>query len=507
MSDLYSDQETVVPNRPNNSRDQNGNEKDLEQGAAGEQITKQHTEDPNIVDWDGPDDPANPLNWSGLKKVLHIAYVSLFVLYANLASTMFAPGAAELVREFHVTSSVVATFTVSIYVLGFMVGPMFLAPLSELYGRLVIYHVCNVFYLAFTLGCALSKNTPMFLVFRFIAGCASAGPLTIGGGTIADVTPQEKRGKAMAMFVVGPLLGPSIGPIIGGFVTQNIGWRWTFWIILILSGSLALVALLFLRETNATILLQRKTERLRKETGNTKLVSKLDTKLSPRELLSRSIVRPAKMVLFSPITFLLSIYGGVLFGLVFLLFTTFPSVFEEQYGFSPGSVGLAYLGLGIGMICGLVLFIILSDKLLGQPSGGQVAKPEKRLILMKWFAPITPIGCFIYGWTAYYQTHWIVPEIGTFIVGLGGLFVMLPTQSYLVDAFGPEAAASALAANVIIRSPFGAFLTFAAPPLYSNLGLGWGNSVLGFICLAFTPVPWLFYHYGEYLRTRFAVKL
>lgn len=150
---------------------------------------------------------------------------------------MFAPGAAQLVQEFHITSSVVATFTVSIYVLGFMVGPMFLAPLSELYGRLIIYHVCNVFYLAFTLGCALSKNTPMFLVFRFIAGCASAGPLTIGGGTIADVTPQEKRGKAMAMFVVGPLLGPSIGPIIGGFATQNLGWRWTFWIILILVSS------------------------------------------------------------------------------------------------------------------------------------------------------------------------------------------------------------------------------------------------------------------------------
>lgn len=79
---LYSDQETVVPDRSNKSRDQNGNEKDLEQGGTGDHMTKQHTVDPNIVDWDGPDDPANPLNWSGPKKVLHIAYVSLFVLYA-----------------------------------------------------------------------------------------------------------------------------------------------------------------------------------------------------------------------------------------------------------------------------------------------------------------------------------------------------------------------------------------------------------------------------------------
>lgn len=213
-----------------------------------------------------------------------------------------------------------------------------------------------------------------------------------------------------------------------------------------------------------------------------------------------------KMAIFSPVTLLLSLYGGVLFGLIFLLFTTFPSVFESQYGFSTSTAGLAYLGLGIGMISGLLGFGLLSDKLLGQAGGNTVAKPERRLILMKWFAPIAPIGCFIYGWSAYYRTHWIVPEIGTFIVGLGGLFAILPAQTYLVDAFGPEGAASAIAANVIIRSPFGAFLTFAAPPLYGNLGLGWGNSVLGFITLAFTPVPWLFYRYGEYLRTHFKVN-
>ncbi|KAI2641563.1 MFS general substrate transporter [Hypomontagnella submonticulosa] len=498
QGELHSEQETVLGSSGDSK------EQDLEQGST---TPEKEIKDPNIVDWDGPDDPANPLNWSGLKKGLHITYVSLFVLIANLASTMFAPGAGQLAEEFGITSSTVATFTVSIYVLGFMVGPLFLAPLSELYGRLVIYHACNLVYIAFTVGCALSTNTAMFLVFRFIAGCACAGPLTIGGGTIADMMPQDKRGKAMAMFVVGPLLGPSIGPIVGGFVSQDIGWRWTFWIILILSGTLGLASLTFLRESNATVLLQRKTDRLRTETGNNKLTSKLASELSPRELLTRSIVRPAKMAIFSPITLLLSLYGGVLFGLVFLLFTTFPSTFEGQYGFSPSTAGLAYLGLGIGMICGLLLFSVMSDKLLGQGTGSTVAKPEKRLILMKWFAPITPIGCFIYGWSAYYKTHWIVPEIGTFIIGVGGLFVLLPSQTYLVDAFGPQAAASAMAANVVIRSPFGAFLTFAAPPLYANLGLGWGQSVLGFICLAFTPVPWLFYHYGEYLRTHFTVKL
>ncbi len=119
---------------------------------------------------------------------------------------MFAPGAAELVREFGITDSTVATLTVSIYVLGFAVGPLAFAPLSELYGRLYIYHVCNLFYLAFTIGCALSTNTAMFLVFRFICGCASSAALAIGGGTIADVILQNERAKAMAILGLGPLL-------------------------------------------------------------------------------------------------------------------------------------------------------------------------------------------------------------------------------------------------------------------------------------------------------------
>lgn len=121
---------------------------------------------------------------------------------------MFAPGARELAQEFEITNSTVESMTVSLYVLGFALGPLVLAPLSELYGRLVIYHFYNVVYLAFTAGCAFSTNVSMFLVFRFICGCAASGPMSIGGGTVADITPQEQRGKAMALFTMGPILGP-----------------------------------------------------------------------------------------------------------------------------------------------------------------------------------------------------------------------------------------------------------------------------------------------------------
>jgi MFS family permease len=204
---------------------------------------------------------------------------------------------------------------------------------------------------------------------------------------------------------------------------------------------------------------------------------------------------------------LLSLFCAFVFGLIFLLFTTFPMVFEEQYGFSAGVSGLSYLGLGIGMGLGLVLFGALSDKLLQKNRQGESAKPEGRLQLMVWFCPLVPIGFFWYGWSAYEHTHWIVPILGTFFIGLGSLFVIIPGQTYMVDAFGPAAAASALAANTVLRNLFGAFIPLAGPPTYAKLGLGWGNSLLGFICLVFLPVPIFFYRYGGWLRERFVVEL
>lgn len=76
----------------------------------------------------------------------------------------------------------------------------------------------------------------------------------------------------------------------------------------------------------------------------------------------------------------------------------------------------------------------------------------------------------------------------------------MPVQLYLIDACGPKKAASALAANTILRSIAAGLLPLAGTPLYDKLGLGWGNSLLGFLAIMFLPVPWLLYRYGRRLR-------
>lgn len=143
-----------------------------------------------------------------------------------------------------------------------------------------------------------------------------------------------------------------------------------------------------------------------------------------------SIVRPTKMLFLSPIVFLLSLYVGVIYGYLYLLFTTISQVFEGQYGFSQGSVGLSYLGIGTGSFVGLSVLGATSDKLLKYLSEKNgVKKPEYRLPAMIPGSFFVPISLFMYGWTAYYKVHWIVPIIGTSFLGVGMLITFV-SRSY-----------------------------------------------------------------------------
>ena len=189
---------------------------------------------------------------------------------------------------------------------------------------------------------------------------------------------------------------------------------------------MTIIMFFFLRETYEITLLNQKAARLRKETGNPHLRSALDLGRTPGALLKKSIVRPMKMLLFSPIVLALSTYMAFVYGLLYLLFTTITGVFTTTYGFSQGLSGLSYLGLGIGMLIGLTMFGVASDRILKHLTAKNgVTKPEYRLPPMIPAALLVPFGFFIYGWTTKYAVQWIVPIIGTVLVGVGLLGIMV----------------------------------------------------------------------------------
>lgn len=487
---------------------------DVEKGS--EEVSAEEDE-ANIVWWDGPEDLQNPMNFSTWRKMTTIGLVSGICFVTPLASSMFAPGVPQLMAEFKSTNIELASFVVSVYILGFAVGPLVFAPLSEIFGRLPIYHFCNLGFCVFTIACAKATNLNMLIGFRFLEGVFGSAPLTNGGGTIADIIVQEKRGLAMSLFAMGPIIGPVIGPLCGGFLAQAKGWRWIFWLLTMISGTFFALSVVFMKETYAAVILQRKTLRLQKETGNLELRSKLDVGLSPRDFFVRSIVRPTKMLIFSPIVLATSLYVGVVYGYLYLLFTTFTNVFEGTYGFSSGSVGLSFMGMGVGSLLGLLYFAWSSDRLLkkrtaqedliaaaaGEPSQGM--KPEYRLPPLVQGAVLIPAGLLLYGWTAEYHVHYIVPIMSTALIGAGNLAVFMVITTYLVDAYTVYAA-SALAANTVMRSVLGSVLPLAGQKMYDTLGLGWGNSLLAFIAIGMLPLPWILMKYGERLRKKFELK-
>ncbi|KAL8936942.1 MAG: hypothetical protein Q9216_004673 [Gyalolechia sp. 2 TL-2023] len=419
---------------------------------------QQQPPNPNIVEWNGPDDPEKPTNWPASRKYGIVAITSIISFLTPLASSMFAPGIPELMTKFGSDNVELASFVVSVYILGYAFGPIVIAPVSELYGRLPVYHVCNILFVVLSVACALSSSLNMFIVWRFFEGLFGSSPLTLGGGTIADMVIQEKRGSMMAIF--------AIGPVAGGYLTQAKGWRWVFWLIAIVAGAIAILALILLRETYPTGPAREKSQ---EDTfRNWKSRHKEQVQPSQFSWLSST----ATCTFSSP---------------------TISPVIELRYQFSPGTAGLTFLGIGVGMLFGLFLFGAMSDRIVKMKSKNGEMKPEYRLPPMIPGAFLIPIGLFLYGWTADKHIHWIAPIIGTGLLGLGLMSIFLPVTTYLVDAFTLHAA-SATAASTILRSLLGALLPLA------------GRT---FIAVALCPIPVIFYRFGERIRKhpRFQVKL
>ncbi|CAJ2510891.1 Uu.00g065160.m01.CDS01 [Anthostomella pinea] len=437
--------------------------------------------DPNEVDWDGPDDPHNPKNWPVWRRGVIVGMAMFDRLLDISGGFRGRPGGASTPRGLGFEQRRGGDL------MGTAVGPLLLAPLSELRGRRIVYNLANLGFSAFTIGCALSPTLGGLIALRFLQGCAASCSINNGGGTIADVVPTHRRGSVMSIFSMAFMFGPVIGPIIGSYLAAAAGWRWT--------GTLGVINAIFTRETYAPVILERKAKRLQKEIGNKALYAKGQRQLPFADLMRRNFSRPIRMLLFCPLITGLSLYIAFVYGVTYLLFSTFSFMFEGQYHYSRANLGLAYLGLAVGMFISLTIAGLVSDKTyvhLTQKHG-----EEK---------PTIPIGLFFYGWTAQYQVHSSVPIIATAFIGFGNMFTFHPTQTYMIDAY-TKYASSAIAASSVLRSLAGALLPLAGLPLYDKLGLGWGNSLLGFLALAMGALPLLFNRYGEQLRKRYPLDL
>ncbi|EUC41277.1 hypothetical protein COCMIDRAFT_8995 [Bipolaris oryzae ATCC 44560] len=465
--------------------------------------------DPNLVTWDSIDDPENPKNWSMRRKWAALTIVACFTIVSPITSSMIAPALGHITADFRIKNAVQSQLTLSIFVLAQAIGPLCLGPLSEIYGRTIVLQLSNLFFVGWNLGCAFAQTPAQLMVCRFFSGLGGSAPLAIGGGILSDCFLPEQRGRAVSIYSLGPLLGPAIGPILGGFISENTSWRWCFHATTVFAVMVQFCGFFFLQETYAPRLLDLKRDRLRKETGNQELHTVYDNSdRTAVTVITTALKRPFKLLGTQPIVQVLACYMAYLFGLMYLMLSTFPILWVDRYGMSISTGSLNYLSIGIGFFVGTQITSLLIDTLYCRLklSNNGIATPEFRVPMLVPASLVIPVGLFWYGWSAQARMHWIMPNVGAAIFSAGMVMAFQCINGYLIESY-TRYAASAIAAATVLRSLAGFGFPLFAPAMYKSLDFGWGNSILGFIAIGLgVPAPFMLWKFGKKLRSlsRFA---
>lgn len=526
-----------------------------------------------VLEWNSPSDPRNPKNWSKSKKwfvTFTTGYLSLIV---SLGCSLYAADSLKLILFFGCTEQQVLA-GITVYLVGLSLAPIIGAPLSEKIGRKWIYVGMVPTSMAFIAGTIAARNIETLLVCRFFTGLFGSPVLVIAAGTIADLWDLDMLLLAMTMFSLTPLLGPILGPIVGGYVVQNfhLTWRFTFYIQLILSF-IAIPLVLLMPETYKPVILKNthtkdlQSQRTDQQKCNYCMSQKhfdlptdssvtlsmgtsicsdsmlelpqftksSDNTLSDRcklsmknknsmklvkEFFVKTVFFPIKLLFEEPIILIASIYASFVFAILFSFLESYPVIFTDGYHFKPGETGLAFWGIGVGIILSAIFFILV-DRLYVQKVLKELQKstptpltqdsvssdisfenPERTLVICKVGSILLPISLFWQGWSAHFHFHWMIPLAAGVPFGISLMFIFFGLIIYFEFVYDndPTLLASVFAANNLLRYSFAAGFPLFITKMYSKLGINWSATIFGCIALALVPVPWIFEKIGPSVR-------
>ncbi|KAI7267935.1 hypothetical protein KC345_g7789 [Hortaea werneckii] len=298
--------------------------------ASASERSQRSVRDPNLVEFEGPDDNGNPYNWPVRQRAMITASMAFMTFVVTFASSIFAVAIEAVAEEFDV-GSVTATLGVSLFLSGFVLGPIAFGPASEIWGRRVPLFCGFAIFAIFQIPVAVARNIETIMLGRFFGGVAASAPLAIVGGAMADLWGPVERAYAICAFAAGGFAGPVAGPIAGGFVTESyLGWRWTAWLTLILAGTFGTIGFVVIPETSRARILQLRARVMRRTSGNWKLYASADKQvITAQAILTVYLVRPFAMLFQEPILIVLTAYLSYLYGISYLLFEAFPISFHE----------------------------------------------------------------------------------------------------------------------------------------------------------------------------------
>lgn len=280
--------------------------------------------------------------------------VSAYTFLSPVVSSILAPSLEQISQDLNIQNNSEKSLCLSIFVLGFAFGPLVLAPISEMYGRRITLQGSQTFFFIFNLACGFAQTKQQFLAFRFFGGLGGSAPLALGPGVLADLFSDDERGRSIGIYTLLPIIGPAIGPICGGFITEYSTWRWGFWGSSIVDVPILIFGFIYLEETYAPVLLRMRKEKLTVETGNEALYTghKQASESFSRQL-GQALLRPMRLMTTQIIVIVMGLYQAYLYGLMYIVLTTFPKLWTQDYHQTPGMAGLNYISLGLGYLAGI----------------------------------------------------------------------------------------------------------------------------------------------------------
>ncbi|KAK1238810.1 hypothetical protein MKX08_005871 [Trichoderma sp. CBMAI-0020] len=471
-----------------------------------------------VVDWYTTDDDENPQNWSSRKKLFVVLQIYLYTLAVYIGSAIITPSQPFIEARFGVTPEV-ASMGLSLYVLGYGIGPLILSPLSEIpvIGRNPPYIITFGIFLAISAGTAVVNNFPALIVLRFLQGFFGSPCLATGGASLGDIYNLIKLPYALTGWAAFATAGPALGPVISGFSVPATNWHWSLWEILWLASPVFVLMFFCLPETSTATILLRRARRLRRLAKSNNLRSESENEqaaLTVNEVIVQSLWRPLQINLYDPSVLFTSLYIGLMYGIFYSFFEVFPFVYAtglpglasptNGYGLNAGQVGLIFLSISVGVaiaICGYIayLWFVFEPEVKTQGLG----EPERRLLFGLPASFLVPIGLFMFGWTGNSSPEipWIVPTIGITIVVIGIFIIFQVVFIYIALAY-PKYSASLFAANDFARSSIACGAIHFSRPLFINLGVGKGVSLLAGLSCAGVIGIFVLYFYGGALRRR-----
>ncbi|KAK2676011.1 MFS transporter superfamily [Fusarium oxysporum f. sp. vasinfectum] len=476
-------------------------------------VVPKRTKDGSIlVDWYFSDDNENPHNWTNNRRLGVSLIICLYTFVVYTSSAIYTSSTEGVMRAFGV-SQLKATLGLSLYVLGYGIGPLIFSPLSEIprIGRNPVYIVTMFLFVIISIPTALVNNYPGLMVLRFLQGFFGSPCLASGGASLGDIYSLMALPYAMMAWVSAAYCGPALGPLISGFAVPAKNWRWSLYESIWASAPIFILMFLLLPETSGANILLRRAERLRKLTGNQRFMSQseIDQRhMKVSAIAVDALIKPMEITIKDPAVLFVQVYTAIIYGIYYSFFEVFPRVYPVYYNMNLGQIGLVFLCVLVSCMIGVGLYV----SYLYFYMDPRIAKrgwpiQESRLVPALPAALGPTIGLFLFAWTARASIHWIVPTIGITIYGATVFIVMQCIFVYIPLSY-PMYAASLFAANDFFRSALACGSVLFAQPLFDNLGVAKGTSLLGGLSVIGIIGIWLLYFYGGKLRSlsKFAIS-